>query len=105
VLLRKVLCSYFNSNGTCKLFYDCNPSYISMLTTIHIIFMFGQIIVAVIRYFARYIKSYALQYSHSSEYWKLLIVNLSVVEFIEGISQFSVKGNKDAKLQCKHVVI
>lgn len=24
-----------------------------------------------------------------------------VVEFIEGISQFSVKGNKDAKLQCK----
>ena len=26
---------------------------------------------------------------------------MSVVEFIDGISQFSVKGNKDAKLQCK----
>jgi len=31
--------------------------------------------------------------------------NLSFVEFIEGISQFSVKGNKDAKLQCKDVLI
>jgi len=29
------------------------------------------------------------------------VVILSAIEFIEGISQFSVKGNKDAKLQCK----
>lgn len=34
--------------------------------------------------------------------WWLLLLS---VEFIEGVSQFSVKGDKESKLKCKYTLV